>query len=157
MRRSGRCPWDGLPTRALAVTGSDVGKRLGPDPLGRHQAGPDPAGDVEGPGVRRRDHAAAEAVDGVVGQPDGVLVVARVRHDGEHGPEDLLLGDPQVVAADEDRGLVVEALVNPPVACPRKQLGPLLESRCHIALDALALLLADKRAEHGALVRGRRS
>ena len=130
-------------------------QRLGPDLLHGDQAGTDLAGNVEGTGVRRRHHAATEPVDGVVGQPDRVLVVARVGHHREHRAEDLLLGDAQVVGAHEDGRLVEVALLEPlgPLATA-EQLGSLFEPRRHVALDALALLLADEGAEHGALVAG---
>ena len=66
--------------------------------------------DVECAGRRSRYDSTAEPVDGVVGQPNGVVVFTGVRHHGEDRTEDLLLRDPRVVRADEDRGLVEEAL-----------------------------------------------
>src|SRR6185437_1904678 len=56
-------------------------------------AGPEAAGDGMSPVGISPEDAAVESVDGVVGDPDGV-VVAVVVDDGDDGTEDLLLGDP---------------------------------------------------------------
>ena len=99
--------------------------------------------------------ASAQPVDRVVGQPHGILVLARVGDDGEHRPEDLLLGDAHVVGADEDGGLVEEALVEAlrPLA-PGQELGALFHARGDVALDPLALLLADQWPEDGGRIPG---
>jgi len=55
-------------------------------------AGPDPARDREGTVAVAAEHRARQAVDRVVGDPHRV-VVAVVRDDHQHRPEDLLLGD----------------------------------------------------------------
>ena len=73
----------------------------------------------------------------------------------KHRPEDLLLGDPHVVGADEDGGLVEEALVEAlrPLATGQ-QLGSLLDAGRHVSLDPLPLLLADQRSEDRGRVPG---
>src|SRR4051812_18066661 len=52
-------------------------------------AGPQPPCDPLGALLVSRPDAAGEAVDGVVRDPHGIVLVL-VRHDREHGPEDLL-------------------------------------------------------------------
>src|SRR6202046_3680161 len=74
-----------------------------PDPPGLDVA----AGPVGGVGVTGPD-TGAEAVQRVVGGLDGVVVVVELGH-RDHRAEDLLLEDPHLVVALEDRRLDVEA------------------------------------------------
>src|SRR5205807_1574634 len=71
-----------------------------------HGAGPDALRHLEGAGDVTRPHRAAQAVDGVVGHPNGILhgLVSDHRQDR---PEDLLLRDlHRVVDLAEDGGFV---------------------------------------------------
>src|SRR5690606_33583305 len=72
-------------------------------------AGADPAGEGLGPLRVGAPHAAGQAVDRVVGDSGGVVLVL-VADDRQDRPEDLLLGDGHVVAdLGEDRRLHVVA------------------------------------------------
>src|SRR5215208_3174905 len=86
-----------------------------------------------------RPYAGGEAVLDVVGDAVRLLLRGELQHP-HHGPEDLLLGDPHLVAhAGEDGRLVEEPAIA--VARPaERELGALVLADPHVALDALELL-----------------
>src|SRR6185437_2731269 len=93
--------------------------------------------------------------DGVVGDPDGV-VVAVVVDDGDDGTEDLLLGDPHaVVDVHEHGGLDVPAHreVGRAAAAHRHR-GALGSPDGHVPLHPVALAGAGQRAYPGRRVEG---
>src|SRR5690606_23888051 len=84
-------------------------------------------------------HPGPEAVEGVVGDGDGVVEVLERRH-GEDRAEDLLLEHPHPVVALEDRRLDVEATVqalDPVDVATDEDLGTLLPADVEVALDLL--------------------
>ena len=89
-----------------------------------------------------RPDAGAEAVHRVVRDLERLLLGLERRH-REHGAEDLLLEDPHLVVALEDRRLEVVAarqlaVEHVPLAADQ-QLGALLEADLDVALDLLEL------------------
>src|SRR5262245_58472804 len=100
-------------------------------------------------------HRTGKAVDAVVGDGDGLVLVGEGL-DGEHRAEGLLLGDRHATgAAVEDRRQVVEAaveggVVGRPATAP--QHGTLLEPLGDVRRDLLAVGGADQRTGLGLLV-----
>src|SRR4029453_17032087 len=92
---------------------------------------------------------AREPVVRVVGDPNRLAVVAVVRDQRHHRPEDLLARDLHVVAhVGEHRGLTKQALGEPPrAAAADHHARALLASRLEVALDARALALGHERTE----------
>src|SRR6202000_853075 len=106
-----------------------------PDPPGLDVA----AGPVSRVGVPGPD-AGAEAVQRVVGGLDGVVVVVELG-DRHHRAEDLLLEDPHLVLALEDRRLDVEAArqltIKLGLLATGEDLGPLLPADVDVGQDLL--------------------
>ena len=126
--------------------------RVGVVVVDPHAAGLDfPAGAVGDVAVAGPD-AGAEAVEGVVGDAHGVVVVAEAGH-GHHRAEDLLLEDPHLVVAFEDGGLDVVAAgqvagqFGPGAA--GEDLGALLLSDVDVGEDLLQLVVGGLGAELG--------
>src|ERR1700744_5366109 len=120
-----------------ADTGLLVATERGVRRVGVVAVRPDPPGlDVAAGPVRRiggpGPDAGAKAVQRVIGGLDGVVVVVELGH-RDHRAEDLLLEDPHLVVALEDRRLDVEAAGQLTV-----ELGLLATGE-----DLRALLLAD--------------
>src|SRR5438309_2888788 len=114
-----------------------------------HLAGADAARDLLRVLDVAREHRAHQAVDGVVGDADGVLFVA-VRDDRQDGTEDLLLRDRHVVAhAGEDGRLHEEALGEALglLGSAGDELGAFLDALLDVAAHALLLLRRDQGAE----------
>ena len=110
-------------------------------------AGAHPAGDREAARVVAGPHAARQAVAGVVGDADRV-VLAVERDERQHGAEDLLAGDPHaVVHVGQDRRWHVPAAreVGGPGAAG-DDAGALVDGRGDVALDPGPLALGDERA-----------
>ena len=97
-------------------------------------------------GVGRPD-AATEPIFGVVGDPHSVLL-AVVRNDREHRPEDLFAGDRLVVAdVGKDGGLDEPAAPRGPPA-PGDETGALLLRGADVALDPVAMPRGRHRPDH---------
>src|SRR5258706_15857883 len=95
-------------------------------------------------------HRAREAVGAVVGDADRVFLVL-VGNDGEHRPEDLLLGDAHAVLhLAEHRGPHVVAAGRHALrrfGAAREQLGAFLLALLDVTAHALELRLRSKRSE----------
>src|SRR5258706_10810568 len=111
-------------------------------------AGADAARDALGARPALGPHRAREAVGAVVGDADRVFLVL-VGNDGEHRPEDLLLGDAHAVLhLAEHRGPHVEAAGGHALGrfgAAREQLGAFLLPLLDIAAHALELRLRSQR------------
>ena len=138
------------PSGPLSVARARPVRLRAANSLGDRGAAANPPGHVEGTGRRLGLDPAAQTVDGIVGQPDRIVVGPRVGHHGEHRTEDLLLRDAHVVGADEDGRLEEEPLVEAlrPLSSG-EELRPLFLARLDVALDALALLLPDQWPQYG--------
>ena len=102
--------------------------------------------------VLAAEHGAGQSVDGVVGDPDGVVVVL-VADDDKHRPEHLVLGDLAVrVDIGEKCRRIEEARAH--LLAAGHQRRACLDGALDHAVDLVALLLADQRARVGALVGG---
>src|SRR6185369_454544 len=127
---------------ALAVTAE---RGLDVEPLGavdRDGAGTQRPGDGHG-SFLVAEHGRGQAVDGAVGDADGVVVVVVADHD-LGGPEDLLLGDPGAGVDVRDKGgLDVVAAVELVGAATAENDPPLLAGEVVIAQDPVALPGAD--------------
>src|SRR3954447_20051867 len=77
------------------LVSAERGERVERRAVHLNLAGADPPCHAPGALFVARPDAAGQAVDRVVGDPHGVVLVV-VRHQDEHGPEDLLLGDGHV-------------------------------------------------------------
>ena len=114
-------------------------------------AAADAAGDGLGPlGIARPD-AGRQAVDGVVGDADGVVLVL-VGNDREDGPEDLLLGDRHVVAHVGEHRRPHEVALVEAIGCfgpTGEELGSFVDALLDVAAHPLALGLRYERAETG--------
>src|SRR5436309_11483180 len=109
-----------------------------------HGSRPDLLGNLDGPAIVARPHAAGQSVDRVVGHGYGVGLVIE-RDDHEHWPEDLLLGHAHAALhVAQDRGPVVEAALvtlHDGAFPARQDVRPLVPADPHVALDGLELRL----------------
>ncbi|EAQ00328.1 carR [Janibacter sp. HTCC2649] len=97
-----------------------------------------------------RPDAGSQPVEGVVGDPQGVVAVGELR-DRQDGPEDLLLEDAhRVVALEHGRLDVVAALepVDGALVATGEDLGALLLADVEVAEDLLVLVVARLGADH---------
>src|SRR5947209_15839675 len=116
---------DSLDPQVLAESGDAVFDAVTADPVaaergvGRQvervvdvdRAGPQALGHGPGPILVTGLHVGRQTVTRVVGNPDGLVVVTLVPHDGQHRAEYLVLGDLGVLVDVGDHGrLVPEAL-----------------------------------------------
>ncbi|EJZ06057.1 hypothetical protein MFORT_28624 [Mycolicibacterium fortuitum subsp. fortuitum DSM 46621 = ATCC 6841 = JCM 6387] len=135
----------------LLVTAERRVRGVGVVAVGPHPAGLDvPAGPVGGVAVAA-PHPGAEAVEGVVCDRDGVVVVLERGH-GDDGTEDLLLEQSHLVVAGEDRRGHIETTVE--VAA---QIGPLTAGDqlgafgfpdLDVGQDLLQLIVGGLRTDH---------
>src|SRR5438270_3911148 len=104
-----------LPPHARLLVAAERGVGAVPDAtIQRQRARPDAVGDPLGPLHVARGDRPRKAVDAVVGDRNGVVLVV-VADDAEDRAEDLLPGDPHgVVNVSEQRGLDEEAAVEMP-------------------------------------------
>src|SRR5450759_4641222 len=120
-----------------------------------YRAGLDVAAGAVGRVAVARPDACAQTEDGVVGNRDRVVVVRETGH-REHRAEDLLLEDPHVVGASQDRRLDVEAFgqiaVEHRPGAAGEDCGPLLLTDLDVAEDRFHLSLADLGAHLGVRV-----
>src|SRR2546425_3740237 len=117
-----------------------------------YRAGLQPLGETVRPFQVLRLHARGEAVDHVVADADGVVLIVEAEH-ARHRTEDLLLRDLHlVVDLGEDRGLVVEpsgerGILRLPAAAAESR--ALFLADLDVALDLAQLLLRDERTHAG--------
>src|SRR5437763_3177648 len=116
-----------------------------------HSPGFDRATHAERSAPVASPHSGAEPVHRVVGDLQGLRLIAE-RRDREHRTEDLLLEDPHLVVPLEHSRLVVEAAGEASVEAgtlPTDQhLGALATADLHVALDLLQLRGGHLRADH---------
>src|SRR5688500_5750083 len=106
-----------------------------------------PAGPVGQPKVAGPDAGGQPVLD-VVGDAVGLLLRGELE-DAHHRAEDLLLGDPHLVAHAREDGRLVEEAALAVARSAQRQLGALVLADAHVTLDALELLGRYDRAHVG--------